>query len=172
MDKKVRLPGMWPPMTLVYGDPWGGSIEFTGNALDTLWRYRQHKFFACERGGLLYARFLGVTTRVEVASGPLRARSAGRYHLDSHRPSEQRDVDKHFKMGLHFVGNWHTHPEKVPVPSKTDYRRIESNFYASVHELKGLIMVVVGLEAFPAGLSVIVQSANGPFAAPVLKPNR
>ena len=46
-----------------------------------------------------------------------------------------------------YVGEWHTHPEKNPVPSGTDYYSILSNFATSVICVPFLLMIIVGTES-------------------------
>ncbi len=145
-------------MKLIYLDPWGGRVVLTNSVLAKLWRKRQRHCWARERGGILYARFEGRETRIEEASGPLRATSAGRFHLRTSRAAERVDIREHYEQGLHFVGSWHTHPQAIPAPSAVDSARMVSNFTESRHDLKGFVLVIVGLEPFPRGLSVTVHT--------------
>jgi hypothetical protein len=63
--------------------------------------------------------------------------------------------------GLHFIGDWHTHPERIPAPSKQDELSVQEMFGRSFHALNGFVLVIVGEEEFPAGLFVsIVDGSN------------
>ncbi len=46
-----------------------------------------------------------------------------------------------------YVGEWHTHPEKNPSPSGTDYNSIISNFASSKICVPFLLMIIVGTES-------------------------
>jgi hypothetical protein len=64
------------------------------------------------------------------------------------------------KRDLHYVGDWHTHPELAPSPSGRDLRSIEECARKSTHGLNGFLLIVVGLAPFPEGLSVSLHNAN------------
>ena len=78
----------------------------------------------------------------------------------------QRDIDNHFAHRLHFLGNWHTHPQRVPSPSGTDLKNTQQRFIESEHALKAFVMVIVGLAPFPVGLYVALvdQAAVKPLS--------
>ncbi|RWE08122.1 MAG: hypothetical protein EOS23_24970 [Mesorhizobium sp.] len=62
--------------------------------------------------------------------------SAGSVHFWPDRKAEQREIDQYFANGLEYVGDWHTHPGKVPTPSRDDIYSIdnvlrESTLYTS-----------------------------------------
>jgi integrative and conjugative element protein (TIGR02256 family) len=63
------------------------------------------------------------------------------------------------RKGLHFVGDWHTHPEAVPTPSSSDIRTINEAVAKSRHHLQGFLMVVVGSADFPSGQHVSLNTA-------------
>ena len=46
-----------------------------------------------------------------------------------------------------YVGEWHTHPEKNPSPSGTDYNSIISNFVTSEICVSFLLMIIVGTKS-------------------------
>lgn len=156
-------------MELVYTDPWGGRIIFVKSVLDRLWRSRQLRFRQNERGGLLYATFEGDETRIQVASGPLRPTSSGRLHFKMSLQTEHQDIQEHYARGLHYVGHWHTHPQQVPVPSTMDLDKMSKLYRRSLHDLRGMVMVVVGRGRFPDGLSVTVHTEDAHELPPPLK---
>ena len=56
--------------------------------------------------------------------------------------------------GLHFIGDWHTHPERLPRPSPSDVHSIRQAFKLSKHHLNGFVLLIAGTEVFPHGLFV------------------
>ncbi len=70
------------------------------------------------------------------------------------RETERKDIARLFMDGLHYIGDWHTHPEELPTPSSTDMRKALEIFNESQHELNAMLMVIVGRERFPDGLFV------------------
>ena len=64
------------------------------------------------------------------------------------------------RHGLHFIGDWHTHPEKIPTPSVSDVRSISQAVTQSKHHLNGFILLVAGTEVFPLGLFIALYGAH------------
>ncbi len=64
------------------------------------------------------------------------------------------------ERNLHYLGDWHTHPEPVPVPSKRDLKSINECARKSTHGLSGFILIVVGTAPSPQGLHVSLHSGN------------
>ena len=69
--------------------------------------------------------------------------------------------------GLHYVGDWHTHPDPVPLPSMTDLHSISECLIRSRHELNAFVMVIVGTAPLPEALHVSVHDGT---SHTVLKP--
>ena len=122
--------------------------------MEHLKRYQQKRKLQREAGGQLFARFDGLRIIVEEATGP---RSRDRRTRTSYTPSrfaEQREIDTRYKRGLHYIGDWHTHPEKIPSPSITDIRSIDDCVSKSEHSLNGFILIVVGSAKPPGGFHI------------------
>jgi integrative and conjugative element protein (TIGR02256 family) len=66
--------------------------------------------------------------------------------------------------GLHFIGDWHTHPERIPTPSTSDVRSIREAVARSKHHLNGFVMLIAGTEPFPFGLFVSLYDSKGETA--------
>jgi hypothetical protein len=54
------------------------------------------------------------------ATGPRRTDRRTRTSSVPDRRAEQREIDDRFRRGLHFLGDWHTHPKNIPHPSGPD----------------------------------------------------
>ena len=80
--------------------------------------------------------------------------SDSRFSFRPNRAAEQREIDNRHKKGLHFVGDWHTHPEDIPQPSHLDISSMQETVAKSIHSLNGFLMVIVGTKEFPDALSV------------------
>lgn len=141
-------------------------LVFTSEVLDHFDRNRQRRCLASEAGGQLFARFTADAIVVAVATGPYREDKRSRCLFTPDRRREQRDIDNHFAHRLHFLGNWHTHPQRVPSPSGTDLKNTQQRFIESEHALKAFVMVIVGLAPFPVGLYVALvdQAAVKPLS--------
>lgn len=133
-------------------------IEFSPACVTTFERYRQCSSFRSETGGQLFAAFqdnglsIVLATRVKGASS--------RFTFRPNRRAEQGEIEALFLRGLHYVGDWHTHPEIAPNPSVIDENKMMDIFAKSTHGLPFMLMVIVGLDVFPAGLSVSAVTTN------------
>jgi len=130
------------------------SVVITNTALATMNRFRQIPSHAKEAGGQLFAKFHGVDTIISEATLPkwLDHRSRNGFHPN--RWLQQREIYKHHTLGLHFVGDWHTHPEPIPSPSQKDIHNMVECFNQSVHELHAFVLIIIGTEPPPDGLYV------------------
>jgi integrative and conjugative element protein (TIGR02256 family) len=126
-------------------------------------RHRQLHWWQAEAGGQLFARYHGPRILVELATGP---RPGDRRTRHSYRPdpvAEQQEIDACFAKGLHFIGDWHSHPEGVPAPSHVDEESIAECVRKSSHGLNGFVLIVVGRMPAPSGLRVLVHDGRDAF---------
>lgn len=138
----------------------GQRIVFTDEVLGHFEKYRQMRWWQREAGGQLFARFDLPTITIVEATGPRRGdrRSRLSYHPD--RDAEQREIAAHHSRGLHFVGDWHTHPQDLPIPSSRDEESMREAFTKSGHSLNGFLLVIRGLRPLPEGLAVWVYDGE------------
>lgn len=132
-------------------------------ALNYMNRHQQKRWWQREAGGQLFARFHDEHLIVEEATGPRSGDKRSRISYIPHPAAEQREIDKRFGLGLHYVGDWHTHPEKFPVPSASDFVSIRNCFMKSRHDLNAFLLVIVGLAPLPAGLHVSLHDGKAPI---------
>ena len=110
-------------------------------------RYRQTRIWHRETGGLLFAPSVGPddgTVRITNVSGPNAGDRRSRYSLKLDYRKCLKDIAKRFEEGLHFVGYWHTHPEKHPSLSGIDRRAFAKNLRDGGLEIEKMIAVVIG----------------------------
>lgn len=127
--------------------PNGTVLRFIPEVATVLSKYGQAKATSKEAGGMLFARFADGLISVEHVTTPslfdFRSRFAFRPSL-----AHQRDVIlKLFSKGLHFIGEWHTHPHEQPQPSQQDIDTARECLVESKHELNAFVVVVLGMNA-------------------------
>lgn len=120
------------------------TVIFSSAALGVFDKYRQRRCWQCEAGGQLFARVKGRTWTIEVATGPRSSDFRSRFLFRPNRREEQSEIDCYFKSGLHFVGDWHTHPEDKPSPSSDDSKSIANIVRESTYHCDGLLLCIVG----------------------------
>lgn len=138
----------------------GQTLILTDSVLAYFARHRQLTPRSKEAGGQLFARFAGSTVRVERATGPRPSDHRGFTAFVPNRLAERREIKRLFKKDLHYVGDWHTHPEGQPRPSQIDIQNVCDIFQKSRHELANFVMVIVGRDPFVAGLYVALCDGN------------
>lgn len=135
-------------------------MVLTDAALAAMNRFRQTGPRDKEAGGQLFARFDGTDTVIVEATSPKWLDRRNRYGFWPNRWIQQREIRERYTRGLHFVGDWHTHPEPIPYPSQEDFRNMQECFRHSLHDLHAFVMIVVGTAQAPAGLHVTLIEQN------------
>jgi len=142
----------------------GANLVLSDTVVDHFALHRQVRHNQTEAGGQLFARITRYEIFVEEATGPRPTDRRGRTHYTPDRQAERIEIRERFARGLHFVGDWHTHPESVPVPSPIDRFTISDCSRRSTHKLAGFLLIVVGNGPFPECLNISLnqdRSATG-----------
>lgn len=142
---------VWP-----VGDS-GEVVRFADTVLVHFEDNRQRRLWHREAGGQLFAEVTSVGPLIVRATGPRTSDRRTRYSHAACRTAAQAEVDALHLEGLHYVGDWHTHPQRIPAPSWRDRLTMASRMRLSQHQLGGMIFVIVGTADFPAGLAVLVH---------------
>ena len=139
----------------------GQILILTKTTICHLERHRQLHPNSRESGGQLFARFEGKAIWIERATGPRGTDRRTRTTFTPNRRAERREIKQLFKVGLHYVGDWHTHPEPLPYPSQTDIYNFMKMFSKSRHKLASFVAVVLGTAPLPDGLFVGLCDESG-----------
>lgn len=132
----------------------GPAIILTESVLSVMQKYRQIKPLAKEAGGQLYAKFEGVDTLILEATKPKILDSRTRYRFKPNNILQRFEIYNKYREGLHFVGDWHTHPEKYPFPTNKDINYMNNHFHLSFRKFRAFVMIIIGTEPEPQGLHV------------------
>jgi integrative and conjugative element protein (TIGR02256 family) len=132
----------------------GQRLVFARAAVEHLRRYRQLRWWSREAGGQLFAWFALPDIIIEKATGPRRSDWRTRHSFRPNRRAEQEEIRLQHADGLHFIGDWHTHPERISRPSSQDQQSVQEMFSRSSHFLNAFVLVIAGQEEFPLGLFV------------------
>lgn len=136
------------------------KLVFEENALEHLKKFQQISDDSTEAGGQLFATIDGDEVRVKIVTGPYKEDDRKRFHFLPFRKKSQQDIKRFFNQGLHYIGDWHTHPQDIPTPSGQDNFSMKDKYLKSKHELKAFVMVIVGKQPFPEGLWVSLHDAK------------
>lgn len=138
----------------------GEVIHFDPAVIDHFLRHRQLRFWHKEAGGQLFARIEGNNIVVVEATGPRRSDRRGRTYYHPKRSVEQAEIAEMHARNLHYIGDWHSHPEPRPTPSPRDDATMASRVCLSRHTLRGFVFVIVGQADPPAGMTVVVHDGT------------
>jgi integrative and conjugative element protein (TIGR02256 family) len=124
--------------------PSGERLVIGCPQLAVMEKYKQHGMFSLEAGGLLFAKIGRSEVEVLSITKPSLWDMRTRFGFRMNKKHRQKQIDKHYEQGLHFIGQWHTHPEPWPKPSSVDLNSMDEMTSLSEHALYGFIMVIVG----------------------------
>ena len=132
------------------------TLTFTCDVIAHFCEHQQHRPDQAEAGGQLFATFSCGVIRVVRATGPRSSDRRSLFRFVPNRMAERREIKKLFCSGLHYVGDWHTHLQRIPAPSPTDIANITDTLLKSRHGLAGFLLIIVGISPAPDGLYVAV----------------
>lgn len=137
------------------------SLIFEASALQTFEDARQLAEADKEIGGMLLARISESEVRIVKATKAEKRASISRFLFKPSLSRKRKIVKEAFAVGLHFVGEWHTHPETDPTPSSIDLDSMRDSFRRSKHELNRFLMVIVGNRKKRLSFSVTLHAEGG-----------
>lgn len=141
--------------------PDGPAIILSDDVIATMMKHRQLNSKDKEAGGQLFARFEGKDTFIIEATEPKSSDTRKRYWFEPNRWLQRSEIRAKHLEGMHFVGDWHTHPQPIPAPSQDDHDSIVECFQKSRHELKAFLMIIVGTSEPFDGIKVWVVDKQG-----------
>ena len=130
----------------------GRTLILADEVMDHLMGYRQTRLQDREAGGQLFALFAKSSVIIKCATGPHFLDRRTRRSFRPCKYMEHLDIKRMFKNRLHYIGDWHTHPESRPQPSSEDIQNLNRIFRKSNHELSSFLMLIMGTDALPEGL--------------------
>lgn len=141
----------------------GQRIIIADTVVEHLLRHRQRRCYQKEAGGQLFARLDRDRIHIVEATGPRRTDMRTRTVYQPDRRAEQTEIAERYTKGLHFVGDWHTHPDSQPLPSGRDLSSMAECFLKSAHNLNGFLLLIVGTVDLPAGLHASLHDGKGHY---------
>jgi integrative and conjugative element protein (TIGR02256 family) len=138
----------------------GELVILTDTVLKHFRRHQQRRNRDTEAGGQLFGRIYKNIITIEEATGPRRSDIRSRYSYIPDRKAEQREINERFPLGLHFIGDWHTHPEPIPHPSWTDVENMRDCVKKSRRDVSGFLLIIVGTAPPPTGFHASLHDGD------------
>jgi integrative and conjugative element protein (TIGR02256 family) len=134
---------------MLYNNLGNGTILFIPEALDTFSKYQQTGSMP-EAGGYLIGREFGRQLVVEIATEPGTRDIRKPFFFKRNKYRGQRIVEKIWEASgkkMIIAGEWHSHPERFPVPSEMDIREAMKSFDKGHFPLGFMLIVIVSKSA-------------------------
>lgn len=145
------------------------TLLFSDTAIQTISRHGQHHRWSRESVGQLFSRDLTTESIVVDTATVLKPRWStwSRVSFDTRRAMDEREAM--FEQGLHCIGLWHTHSERLPEPSPEDRALAKEHARAVQPQLTGLVFAILGTSPLPAGLRVWIADESNLRAADMIQ---
>lgn len=142
------------PNEVVFSNPnTGGYILLEGAVLEKMARFRQHTFDSKEAGGLLLGYRRGPHLEISDLTLPYSMDVRRRnffFRCDSSHKKYATLVWAGSAKTTDYLGEWHTHPESAPSPSKLDRSEWKK---VNKYSKSTMIFLIIGLDDIWMGVS-------------------
>ena len=140
---------MFDEKTLIFQKQDGGKLKITNNVLEQFRLFRQIEQGEHEAGGLLLGRYIinSNDTIIDLISTPQLNDVSSPVKFIKNKDEHQAIVDEAWEKSCgtcNFLGEWHTHPEKIPSPSIIDIKNWKSIISKAVFESNSLYFLIIG----------------------------
>ena len=128
----------------------GGRLQINPEAVKQLNIHKQISPDSTEAGGILLGRYVKESTDIVIDSVTQPSVSENRtrngyYRTSSHHQAFLNDSWKRSNGVLTYLGDWHTHPQRKPIPSVTDMdnwnNRLEKDYFT-----ESLFFLILGTQ--------------------------
>lgn len=126
------------------------TIIFSEDVLKSFINYQQTDGDKPEAGGILLGQVKDNHFHILKISTPNKKDISSRYRFTRDERTAQSAIDLEFERSSHktiYLGEWHTHPENHPSPSRQDILMIKQQFQNNILNEKLVFMVIVGLRS-------------------------
>lgn len=136
-------------MTLLFTLDRDGRLEIGRGALDSMLGYVQDTTEKLEAGGVLLGRNILDSSDVVIdcVTVPMPGDRRSRYRFFRAAQRHQTSIDRAWRRSngtCGCLGEWHTHPEAVPLPSPHDWRTWRRKLVEDVYDADSLYFVILG----------------------------
>lgn len=138
----------------------GLKFRIENNVLKCLLSHRQLKD-KCESGGLLFSNLAAEDCiNITEISTPSFLDIRNKFFFNHNKINAQKRINTNFKKGLHYIGDWHSHPEEIATPSNKDIESIKDIFRSSKHKLNFMIHIIIGQSKNPNDIYMCITDGN------------
>jgi integrative and conjugative element protein (TIGR02256 family) len=113
-------------------------------------KFTQNKSTDPEAGGIILGKIIDNQINILKLSIPTSLDRSSRTNFERNKLSAQIILDYEFHNSngqLVYLGEWHTHPESNPTPSKTDLQMLRRQFKDNSLNTDFLILLIKGIKS-------------------------
>lgn len=127
----------------------GGKLEIGLLAISRMLKFRQDSCWKREAGGVLMGRYIRdcLDVVIDDVTVPMRGDRRGRCSFFRDRDRHQQAINQAWQESegtTHYLGEWHTHPEKTPTPSVIDQTNWNQHLQEDRFSGDTLFFIIVG----------------------------
>jgi integrative and conjugative element protein (TIGR02256 family) len=127
------------------------KIKLVPNAIETMFSFTQDNVETPESGGIMVGRILDddLNCIIDDISTPMPKDQQTRYRFNRTPNGHQEFFNVKWdesKGRCFYMGEWHTHPESIPFPSKIDFRNWKKLMVSPPQGQLFLFFIIVGTE--------------------------
>lgn len=125
-------------------------LVITEKVIEKINIYRQTKE-KCEAGGILLGKVRADYSEyiIEDISEPSSKDKRFRFGFIRNKNNAQKIINEAFQKSngiIHYLGEWHTHPECNPTPSTVDRELIDKSMNETKNVLDMIFMIILGYD--------------------------
>jgi len=128
----------------------GGRLKITSESLTIFKNFIQNDQKKKEAGGVLLGRMIKKTEDIiiDIASPPQKKDKRKRTFF-RRNDEHQIIINEEWKKSggtCNYLGEWHTHPEAMPIPSRIDLKNWKQQLTIAEYEGDALFFIIVGIQ--------------------------
>jgi integrative and conjugative element protein (TIGR02256 family) len=138
----------------------GFVLKIADQVFDNMLRFKQDTFDKPESGGILLGYYIENSsfTLTDVTIPTVLDKSS-RFNFIRAKRSAQKAINIYFKESRGkkiYLGEWHSHPEDLPTPSKLDCKSIKEQIKFNKLNSNTIFMIIIGRK----GLSISIVTID------------
>lgn len=132
-----------------------GSLKLSSVVVETMKKFTQKSLIQCEAGGILLGRFILESNDVIVdeVTTPMASDKRSLFGFFRSEKPHQAILNERWKSSggtCNYLGEWHTHPQKKPIPSNRDLKSWEEQINRLPEGRNMLFFIIVGTQSISA----------------------
>jgi len=129
----------------------GGKLEISNHALSRMLAFVQDTRCKPEAGGVLIGRYIRNSPDIVIdeVTVPMAGDRKQRFSFWRSRQPHQQALDRSWLESggtSTYLGEWHTHPENIPIPSDTDIKNWQARLKKDIFSGDSLFFIIISIK--------------------------